>query len=428
VPRITRSRLSLPRGWLLGLCLAPLGVAGAAFAGDRIDALLERIDKQDEEIQALRQEVSELRARGVETAVLKDGAYRRDEGEPPPSEYESPRIVLNVAGQINQAFNAAGDGHSTKGYFVDNDVSNTRMRFAGVSTWKEGAQVGSTLEVAFSPNPSSDVSQDREIAGDFFQVRRAELWARDDRYGRALFGQGSAAADNVAEYDLSLVSGPIMYSGVADIVGGLEFRHGKTLTGVHVHDAFFNFDSNRQNRIRYDSPMAGPVQVSVSAGSNQRYDAAITFGGDYDRWSGVVLGPFTALGAVGIYQPNQHGVDYRVAGSWSLLHNASGVSLTFSGGAGPGEGDTPYNLYGKLAWDGDLLPSGRTGFGVDYTWSENVSGEGDRGQSVGISGVQVLQRYGIELYSLLRWYSVDRHEEPSFHDIVVGTLGARVRF
>ena len=74
-----------------------------------------------------------------------------------------------------------------------------------------------------------------------------------------MFGRGSAAADNTAEFDLSLVSGPIMYSGIADIVGGLQFTDGHTLSGVSVNQAFFNFDGNRQNRIRYDTPMFGPV-------------------------------------------------------------------------------------------------------------------------------------------------------------------------
>ena len=97
----------------------------------------------------------------------------------------------------------------------------------------------------------------------------------------------------------------------------------------------------------------------------------------------------------------------------------------FDGGTA---GAAPYNIYGKLGWTAKLVSVGPTGFGIDYTWTENVSGEGDRGQGVGLAAVQVLQRYGIEFYSQIRWYKVDRDEPPNFDAIVVGTLGTRVRF
>lgn len=427
------------RSWLcrlavLGGCPALIASAGAARAQDRFDALMERIEKQDREIQELRQQVNELRGKPVVTQPPPPTSdapqeYRREEGDDPVGDYGNPGIRLEISGQINQAINVAGDGKETKAYFVDNDTSNTRLRFAGVAKFKEGSEIGPLLEVAFSPNPSSDVSQDREIAGDFFQVRRAELYAYDPRYGRFTLGRGSLAANDIATFDLSLVSGPIMYSGISDVAGGLQFTDGKHLTGVHLNQAFFNFDGNRQNRVRYDTPMWGPVQLSLSYGANERKDLAVTFGGDYGRWTGFEVGTFTTLGGVAISDPSQHGVDFRVAGSWSVLHNPTGLSLTFSGGFDEGpSGGTPYNLYGKLGWNAKLLSVGPTGFGVDYTWTENVSAPGDQGQGVGVAAVQVLQRYGIELYTQFRWYSVDRAEHPKFDDIFVGTMGTRVRF
>src|SRR5262249_35677793 len=90
-------------------------------------------------------------------------------------------------------------------------------------------------------------------------------------------------------------------------------------------------------------------------------------------------------------------------------------------------GGTPYNLYGKFGWNAKLLEAGPTGFGVDYTWTENVSGSGDKGQGVGVAAVQVLRRYGIELYTQFRWYSVDRAERPHFADIFLGPRGGGVR-
>lgn len=418
--------IRLLRGPLLPV-LALLLATPALAEDARVDALIQRLEAQEREIQTLRQEVQELRQGVVHAAEHPE--YRREDGQYPVSNYDAPRIRLDIAGQINQAFTAAGDGRQTKGYFVDNDASGSRIRFAGVSTFDESWDLGSTLEVAFSPNNSFDVDQDNERAGDFLQVRRAELWVRDDRFGRLLFGQGSAAADNTAEFDLSLVSGPIMTSGVEFTYGGLQFTDGDRLTGIAIADAFFNFDGNRQGRVRYDSPMFGPAQLSISAGSDQRYDAALTFGGDYDSWSGVDLPGFTALGGVSISRPNDGDENYRLAGSASLLHDASGVSLTVSSGFDGGtRGDTPYGVYGKLGWDTQLVRFGPTGFGLDYVWNENLSADDDQGQSLGVAAVQVLQDYGIELYTQFRWFTVDRDEGPSFDDILLGTLGTRIRF
>jgi predicted porin len=415
--------------------LAPLAIAsamlalgsGGAAAADRIDLLIEQLQRQNQEIQALKKEVAELRGK-VEPAAAQP-TYFKEDGDEPLTQYDNPGLQMTVAGQVNQAYNLADDGQTTQGYFVDNDNSNSRMRLAAVASFAEGPQVGSTLEVAFSGNNSFDVSQDNERADDFMAVRRADVWLLDERYGRVMFGRGSSAADNTAEFDLSLVSAAVMLSGVAFPMGGLQFTDGDSLTGVAIGDAFFNFDGDRMNRFRYDTPMFGPLQVSASAGSDQRYSVALTYGGDYDHWTGVELGGFTTLGALAIADPNVPGVDYRWSGSWSMLHNDTGLSLTVSSGLDSGtEGDTPYNLYGKIGWDTRLLRFGPTGFGIDYAYTENVTAEGDQGQSFGVAAVQVFERFGIEIYSQLRWLSLDRATGPDFKDILVFTNGTRVRF
>jgi hypothetical protein len=421
--RLRSSRLTFTALAFASLALGATDVG----AQDRIDTLIEQLERQAKELAVLRQEVDELRSKVNPTA--NQPRYFKEDGDEPLTGYDNPRLQIAVSGQVNQALNLVDDGKSTAGYFVDNDNSNSRMRLAGVASFDEGPQLGSTLEVAFSGNNSFDVSQDNERSDDFMQVRRAELWLLDERYGRVMFGRGSAAADNTAEFDLSLVSAPVMLSGVAFPMGGLQFTDGDSLTGITIGEAFFNFDGNRQNRLRYDTPMFGPMQVSASGGSDQRYDLALTFGGDYDHWTGVGLGGFTTLGALAISDPNVDGVDYRLSGSWSMLHNDSGVSFTLSGGLDNGTaGDTPYNLYAKLGWDTQFFAVGATGFGVDYTYSENVTADGDTAESFGVAGVQAFDRFGIELYSQLRLLSLDRANGPDFKDILVFTNGTRVRF
>jgi hypothetical protein len=91
------------------------------------------------------------------------------------------------------------------------------------------------------------------------------------------------------------------------------------------------------------------------------------------------------------------------------------------------DGD-PYNLYVKGGWYATLNRLGNTGFGIDFTRGHDVSADGDTGYSVGGAVVQTIEGYGAELYSQLRWYTLDRDDAPSVDDIVVGTLGTRVKF
>ena len=44
-----------------------------------------------------------------------------------------PELELSISGQINRAVNVLGDGDGTEVTFVDNDVSNSRIRFVGTA-------------------------------------------------------------------------------------------------------------------------------------------------------------------------------------------------------------------------------------------------------------------------------------------------------
>jgi hypothetical protein len=427
---------SAPSRIAFAAILLAAGDAGAQSIEETLREMQAIIAAQQRQLQTLQQEVEALKAANTElrttvTATEESvDVLEETVGTEPLVTSGTPKVQLSVSGQINRAFNVADDGESTDYYFVDNDVSNSRVRFQGTGDVGDGTTLGTTIELAVSPNNSYDVSQDNEEAGDFFDERVVEVFARNDAYGRVSFGKGSAAADNTAEYDLSLVAGPIMYAGVADPVGGLQFTDGDDLTGVTVGDVFFDFDGDRQNRILYESPLFGPgVQVAASLGSSDRWDLALTWGGDYGNWSGVELGDFITLGAISIRDPNEDDVDFRLAGSWSMLHDPTGVSFTASAGMDERDtGDTPYNLYAKLGWDTELFSFGKTGFGVDYTHGENFSGDGDTNDSIGLAAVQLIDSVGVELYGQTRWYTVDRDVAPDFEDIFVATLGTRVKF
>jgi hypothetical protein len=195
-----------------------------------------------------------------------------------------------------------------------------------------------------------------------------------------------------------------------------------SLTNVRIVDAFNSFDGlNRRDRVRYDTPAFYGFRLATSAISDQRYDAAL-------RWGGQGYG-FKAAGAAGFADPNQDDADFQYDGSFSLLHEDTGLNLTLSAGwlERDNQGDAQ-NLYGKLGWLTRFFSFGETAFGVDYTRSLNLPTGRDEGYSVGAAAVQSFEEYGTEFYLLYRLHSLDRDVAPSVQDISAVSIGSRVRF
>lgn len=433
---------------IVALAVAAPATAQEASAAD-IDRMMAVIEAQQVQIDAMRAELNALKGgrtasaaparpvAGTPAAVTAaPAAQAANEDDRTDTQMVAEGFTwkdasgrsLTLSGQVNPAFNVVDDGVSTDVFIVDNDTSGTRFRFDADAPLG-ATSLGATIEIGASPNNSYDVSQLVSQTDADFNVRRAEVTFRNDSYGRLQLGKGSGAADDTAEYDLSLVAGPIMYAGVSDIAGGIIFTDGTDYSDTTVGDAFFDFDGDRLARLRYDSPMFGPLQGSVSYGQDDQWAAAVTLGGDYGDWTGWALGNVTLLAAASVYNPEDDDVDYAYAASASVLHDPTGLSLTLStGGQKLDEGDDPTNLYGKLAWDTEFWPLGPTGFGVDYTQGEDISSEGADGTSYGLAAVQRIERYGIDLYGQLRWYELENGAEPDLKNIFVGTFGTKFTF
>jgi predicted porin len=448
MPLAHSTRTPIAPSVLLALAVGAPAAAQQVSTAD-IDRMMAVIEAQQRQIDAMRAELDAMKAAAsaAPAAAAPAGPVAVAEAAPaaPPAVEDRPEAQmveegftwrdrsgrsLTLSGQVNPAFNVVDDGVSTDVFIVDNDTSSSRFRLDADAPLGP-TSLGATIEVGVSPNNSNSVSQREPNVDADFDVRKAEVTFRDDRYGRLQLGQGSSAADDTAEYDLSLVAGPIMYAGVADIAGGILFTDGTEIVDptIAVNEAFFDFDPGNLARIRYDTPMFGPVQGGVSFGNGGQWAAAVTLGGDYGDWSGWEVGDFTLLAAASAYDPDEANVDYAYAGSASILHNPTGLSLTLSaGGQEVDAGDNPYNLYGKLGYDTEFWAIGPTGFGIDYTQGHNISGDGDEGTSVGIAAVQRIEAYDIDLYTQARWYSLDSATAPDLKNIFVGTFGTKLTF
>jgi len=412
-------------------CVSP-AMAQDAQTVERLERMIKEQQQQLESMQRqldqLKQTSDDAQTEAKDARSIAEEEKTQAQGFPVPAPQTitsgQDRVKLAISGQIDRAINLIDDGKNTDLYFVDNDATNTRVRFVGTAQATDDLTIGSRLEIAATSNESGEVNQNNETVDDFYDVRWADVTLASKSYGKLWLGKGDTASNNTAEVDLSKVD-VVAYSGVADIAGGMLFRESSgdnSLTTVSVADAFNNRDGlSRQNRVRYDTPTFYGFSLAGSAISDQRYDGALF-------WGGQGYG-FKAAAAAAIANPNRDNTDLQYNGSFSILHEGTGLNLTTSAGLldRDDEGD-PTNFYVKGGWLTQFFAVGQTAFGVDYTRSVNLPTGRDDGYSVGVAAVQQFEDYGTELYLQYRLYSLNRDVAPSVENMNVGTVGARVRF
>jgi len=394
---------------------------------------LERLIKQQQrQLESLQQQLNELKKTATEAQT--EAKEAKSVAEEVKTTAQAPlekvvtsgggdRVRLGISGWVNRAVNIVSDGKSTDAYFVDNDNSESRVRFDGTTRATDDLTIGSTIELSIAPNKASEVDQNDQETNNVFDERIVEATLDSKRFGKLSLGKGHTASYGSASVDLSGTT-VISYATIADTAGGMLFRQTSddSLTNVRILDAFNSFDGlSRKNRLRYDTPAFHGFRLAGSLISDDRYDAAL-------RWGGQGYG-FKAAGAAGFAYPNQDSTDFQYDGSFSLLHEDSGLNLTLSAGwlERDNQGDAQ-NLYGKLGWLTRFFSFGETAFGVDYTQSLNLPTGRDKGYSIGAAAVQQFEEYGTEVFLLYRLHSLDRDAAPSVHDIHVGSIGARVKF
>jgi uncharacterized coiled-coil protein SlyX len=412
--------------------VSPVAAEEGTVDAKTVERLERLIKEQQQQLESLQQQLNQLKQTATEAQTQAQEA--KSVAEEAKTTAQAPvkkavtsgqeRVKLAISGQVNRMVNVIDDGKNTTGYFVDNDVSNTRVRFVGTAKATDDLTLGTRLEYAVTSNESGEVNQDNESAGDFFNTRWADLTLTSKRFGKLWLGRGDTASNNTAEVDLSKVD-VLAYASVADPAGGMLFRESSgnnSLTDIAVADAFNDRDGlSRQSRARYDTPTFWGFHLAGSVVDDQRADGSVW-------WSGQGYG-FKAAAAAAVAEPNTNNASLQYDGSFSILHEGTGLNLTASAGLldKDSEGDAT-NLYAKLGWLTRFFSVGQTGFGVDYTQSVNLPTGRDDGYSVGAVAVQQFEKFGTEFYLGYRLYSLSRDVAPSVENMNVGTVGARVKF
>jgi len=327
-------------------------------------------------------------------------------------------VEVKLSGQVNRAVMWADNGNDSEVFNVDNDNSSTRFRFTGSEEVNDSVKVGVVWENEFQSNASNkvDIGQENDGTSEF-NDRKLEAYFVVP-FGKLSIGQGDGAGNGTSEEDLSGTT-VIMYSGVNDTAGSINFRDNDDNEIATIGSTRSNFDGlSRNDRVRYDTPKFGGATLSVSGTNGDAYELAARYSGDFDS-----LGKITAAIAY-VDTNNREDPEYtQIGGSVSWLHT-SGINLTVSSGSRDIDNTStdPVNYYGKLGYKFDIHA-----IAVEYGMTEDLAQNKDESKNYGLAYV-IKPWNGVEFYGTYRTYTLDRDGTSNIEDIRQVMVGTRVKF
>lgn len=295
------------------------------------------------------------------------------------------KVSLTITGQVNKAVLFWDDGVETNTYVVGNKNDQSNFSFVGEAAIAPGWKVGYDLLVRLTDNLSDEVDQDTANAGSGFFVWYSHWFVESQKLGKVSLGLASRATDTVPETDLS-ETGVAAYAGVQDIGGAFFLRLSDgTLSNIAWADLFNHFNGDTANVVRYDTPVIAGFIASASWGEDDAWDIALRYSGERHGFKlGGAIGYTEVTDGFNEVVGNPNGLNQStVLGSFSILHEKSGLNFTLAAGnrqwhglADDADGvartppDTKY-IYTKLGWLADLNRLGHTGFYCEYGWFHN---------------------------------------------------------
>lgn len=312
-------------------------------------------------------------------------------------------IELTVSGTVNYGILYWDDGRRADAYVVTNDAEGSKLALSGETAEAvRGWTVGFMLELGFIKPGTSQVHQ---LDGDDFsdqeiEVAESHVWIAREGLGKLSFGEvgGSDDTENATEVDLSGTA-VASYSGVEDIGGGffIALADGSRRPDVSLvtwEDLIDHMPGFEGTLLRYDSPTLAGFRLSAEWGEDDAWEVSLGFSSveeegeraqanddGVDSGDGVgsasSLDPFHVAAVISyheILEDDDETPNHTLAGSISILHEPSGLNVTYAGAhlqyLGPAElndgtlgelGEASFH-YVKLGWLADLGHLGRTGF------------------------------------------------------------------
>ncbi len=396
------------------------------------------------------------------TAVVSSNAYAADLGgdccadlEERVAELEATtarkgnrKVSLTVYGQVTSAVmwwesdddapGAAGDESNV--YVVDPQTSGTRFGFKGKAKITSDWSAGYRIELQYQQADADAIRKDNDEGPNLPEFRLANWYIKSKTLGKITVGQGNTANSGIAEIN---VANSNIADGMSSSHAGDEIIE-RTLDGPDLE----NFEFNRRNVVRYDTPTVAGFILSASYGEDDLWDVALRYAGELGGFkiaAGIAYGEVTdgtvSLGDGAFRNSNGNGGIQESAiqtlnGGLSVKHVGTGLFAT--GSAGTRDAD------GNVSCGAALCEEESFWFvnaGIEQKWSSlgkttlfGMGGEYEdaisrSAQHWGLGAVQKIDAAAMDMFISYRHYDIDpspgTNTEPTF-DTVVG--GARIKF
>ncbi len=364
------------------------------------------------------------------------------------------KVSLTVSGWMNQALLVWDDGDESDAYVTSNGNDLAAINFSGEAKIRPGWKAGYEVELEIVAAGSDSVDQTNDDGETAIEIAQSAIFIESERYGTVTWGFADQASDGAPEMDLSGAEN-VAYSAIPDVAGGFQLRLSNgSLSGVTIGDLFDNFNGDTFNIIRYETPSIAGFVLSASWGEDDMWDVALTFEKE--------LGEFEVAAGIA-YRENRDGDNGgakesldTLNGSISVLHNPTGLNLTFAAGQRdfnnePGRDEATfyyfkggllkqYNSLGKTAIYGeygqfDDLYTTDDASGITGNAMHSVVGSEAKVYGFGI--VQHIDAAEMQLYVGYRHYEVDFDIRDGANNVVTGPgvedfdtimAGARIDF
>jgi len=339
------------------------------------------------------------------------------------------KVSLTIYGQVTTGvmfWDAEGNGiDESNTYVVDPQTSGTRFGFKGKasinSEWSAGYQIELQWQTADAnkTTPGNSLTVDSDESLDAPEFRQAHWYIQSSRLGKIRVGQADTANSGIAEIS---VANELIADAMSSSHAGLGIIR-NDLAGPAIN----NFEFNRQNVVRYDTPTMAGFAFSAAWGEDDLWDVALRYAGEFGGFkvaAGIAYGESTdSSNGIGGPDPAIEVVN----GGASVMHMPTGLFVTVSAGQRDRDTFADEEVFWHLnaGIEQKWFALGKTTvFGMVSEYDDAVEASA---QSWGLGVVQKIDAAAMDLFISYRSYELDNGAgvESDF-DAVVG--GGRIKF
>jgi predicted porin len=258
------------------------------------------------------------------------------------------KVSLTVYGQVDTAVmfwdadqgNVANAIDENNVYVVDPQTAGTRFGFKGDASINSDWSAGYQLELQWQNADWTRVTTNSDEGNDLPEFRQAHWYLKSKTFGKIRVGLADTANSSIAEINVA-------NTNVAD--GMSSSQAGLAIIGQLASVGITNFEFNRLNIVRYDTPTYAGFYLSTAWGEDDVWDVALRYAGEFGGFkmaAGIAYGEFTdtcngppstesrCISGSNLGDPTIEVLN----GGVSIMHVPSG--LFFTGSAGQRERDS----------------------------------------------------------------------------------------